>query len=366
MRVLVVIDSLSEPGGAEFVASQWTSYMAQEGDRVTVYLAHPREDDFAPDGVSLVRAHKDNFVGQTRDLARYLKDHPVDIVLSLMPYCNLMSVAAVRSLGASRPKVAISERNLAHGLQVVFGSSHAMKIWLGRRIYRYADLFVAISHPVGAEAIALYKLPWDRVTVVPNPAIAKMAGRVARPEGSVDPGHLDIAVPARLHPQKRPLIAVEVAAILSSAFTRGVTVHFFGVGSLHEAIVSQAREANVDVVMHGWVDDWFNQCPAGAVVLLPSIVEGFGNVLVEAAAAGFRSVVSSRCMGSADAVVPGITGELVAGDSTDEYAAGVLATAHQAVHDAEPWLRRFSFENSGRIIRDAMVRTVNRAGGIEP
>ena len=136
-------------------------------------------------------------------------------------------------------------------------------------------------------------------------------------------------------------------------------MHFFGDGQLWDAIVSRGRKAGVDVVMHGWVRDWFDACPAGAVLLLTSATEGFGNVLIEAAAAGFRSVVSSRAMGAADAVVPGVTGELVVGDSVDAYAAAVVAASRETVGNVEPWLRRFSADSSGGILRDALVQTMN-------
>jgi glycosyltransferase involved in cell wall biosynthesis len=365
MRVLVILPTLTVTAGAEVVAFEWARYLAQVGDRVTVYATHPREEEIPPDGVSMVKARIASVGAQIWDLAGYLKKNPVDVVVALMPYCNIISIAAARLLGVRRPKVVISVHNLVHGLRAVSGSFSRQQ-WLARRTYRYADLLVAVSHPVGAEAIAEYGLPWNRVTVIPNPAFAKMQNRVTSPDGHAgDPGHLDLVVPARLVPQKRPLIAVDVAAILSPAFPGGVTVHFFGEddGPLREAIISRAREAGVDVVIHGFVHGWIDECPAGSVVLLTSIVEGFGNVLVEAAAGGFKSVVSSRCMGAADAVVPGITGELIAGDSAADYAAAVLRTSRDAVHGIEPWLQRFSFESSGGILRDALVRVTGDLGG---
>ncbi len=365
MRVLVILPTLTVTAGAEVVAWEWARYLAQVGDRVTVYVTHPTGEEMVPDGVSSVKATRAGVVAQIWDLAQYLKNQPVDVVVALMPYCNIISIAAARLLGGRRPKVVISAHNLVHGLRTVPDSS-SRQHWLARRTYRYADLLVAVSHPVGAEATAEYGLPWNRVAVVPNPAFAKMQNRVTRPDGhAVDPGHLDLVVPARLIPQKRPLIAVDVAATLSQAFPGGVTVHFFGEGALHEAIVSRARETGVDVVMHGFVHGWIDECPAGSIVLLTSIVEGFGNVLVEAAAGGFKSIVSSRCMGAADAVVPGITGELIAGDSAADYAAAILGTSRESVRNVEPWLRRFSLESSGGILRDALVRIANRAGAIE-
>jgi glycosyltransferase involved in cell wall biosynthesis len=362
MKVLFAVPCLSG-GGAQFVTSQWARYLALQGDEVTVYTTHPEARDVAPPGVVLVQAPIGRFVAQTRDLARYLRSHPVDVVVTLMPYWNLIGIAAVHTLGTRRPKIVISGRTLAHSLRKVFGGAYARKQWLARRLYRFADLFVAISHPVGAEAIAEYNLEPGQVSVVPNPAIAKLQDRSGARSGVARPtDRLDVVVPARLVPQKRPLIAVDVAAALSSS-CEGVTLHFFGVGPLEDDIKARARVLGVDAVMHGWVPNWFDACPSGSVVLLASDVEGFGNVLVEAAAAGFKSVVSSRCMGGADAVVPGLTGEVIAGDSVEEYKAAVLAAAAEEVGDIAPWLRRFSFETSGGILRNELVRLVSPESG---
>src|SRR6185312_3430683 len=111
-----------------------------------------------------------------------------------------------------------------------FIGSLEMQQWLARHTYRYADLLVAVSHAVGAEAIAEYGMAKERVTVVPNPAFAKLQDRVVcREDYRGDPERLDIVVPGRLWPEKRPLMAVDVAATLSASFPNGVAVHFFGI-----------------------------------------------------------------------------------------------------------------------------------------
>lgn len=364
MKVVLVVPSLSEPGGAEYVVFEWARYLAKAGDRATVYTTHPEGQEVSPEGVSLVRGRKGGVLAKTRGLARHLENEGADVVLAAMPYCNLISITAVRSLGRQRPKVVISEHTLANGPRLVHTGSLAQQRWLARRTYRYADLVVAVSHPVGAEAIAEYRLSSERVAIVPNPAFAKLQDLVTArmTDSAVDPTRLDIVFAGRPVPPMRLCIAVDVAGALAHAFPGGVTVHFFGTGPLFDAIISRARDAGVDVVMHGWVQNWFDDCPAGSIVLLTSVLEGFGNVLVEAAAAGFKSVVSPRCIGSADAVVPGITGELIAGDSVDEYAAALLTMSREPVRDIDPWLRRFSFKSSGEVLRGALVRT---AGVIE-
>lgn len=363
MKVVITVPCLSG-GGAEFVAWQWARYLSQAGDAVTVYTTHPDTRDAPPTGVKLVKAPPGGVLSQTGSLARYLRREPPDVVVALMPYCNLITLAATRSITSRRPVIVISEHILANGPPMVYSGAHRSHVWLARHTYRYADLFVAVSHAVGAEAVAEYGLSMDRVTVIPNPAFAKFqdspTGRV-RERSAAD--HLDLVVPARLVPQKRPLLAVDVAASVSPHFPDGVTLHFYGAGPLQNAVRERANSMGVDAVMHGWVENWFDDCPAGSIVLLTSILEGFGNVLIEAAAAGFRCVVSSRCMGVADAVIPGVTGLLTAGNSAEDYAIAVRATPRDAVPDVGPWLQRFSFESSGRILRDQLNRISPRPSG---
>ena len=99
--------------------------------------------------------------------------------------------------------------------------------------------------------------------------------------------------------------------------------------------------------------------PAGSVVLLPSLAEGFGNVLVEAAAAGLRSVVLHGVQVRLTRSFPGITGELVTGESAEQYASAVLAVPDEPLNHVEAWLRRFSFQNSGATLRAELLKLIH-------
>jgi glycosyltransferase involved in cell wall biosynthesis len=87
-------------------------------------------------------------------------------------------------------------------------------------------------------------------------------------------------------------------------------------------------------------------------------VEGLGNVLIEAAATGIPSVASSRALGVADAIVPGITGELALTDDPQAYADAVLRAAPLQLNspvDLGAWLERFSPARSTGILLDALI-----------
>jgi glycosyltransferase involved in cell wall biosynthesis len=70
-----------------------------------------------------------------------------------------------------------------------------------------------------------------------------------------------------------------------------------------------ARE-HLRVEFAGWVQPWQRLARPGDCLLMTSDVEGFGNVLVEAAAAGLTCVAPSSALGVADAIISGITGVL--------------------------------------------------------
>ncbi|NKR41057.1 glycosyltransferase [Rhodococcus hoagii] len=362
MRILFVVPDI-HGGGAEFVAVQWAQWLVGRGHEPKFFLTHSsRTADLLPDGVDAVQSNVDGFCRKLVELQSVCRDFDPDVVVSLMPYWNLLNLLANRVLSRSRARVVVSGRNIETGLPNSNSIDSRVKRALTRRLLRRADAYIAISHPVAAEARALYGIPLDKVWVVPNPATGKMDGsrgvagadRAARPDRCID-----LAVPARHVPQKRPAIALEVARQLMD---RGevVRVNFFGDGPLRSTLTATAEELGVDTVFHGWVEEWFSACPPGAVVLLPSVTEGFGNVLVEAAAAGMVSVVSSRCIGSADACVPGVTAVLAAGDAVADYTEAVLEAREIEVAGIDGWLDRFSRDTSGRVLLQALGEGADR------
>lgn len=342
-RIAIVVPRLAG-GGAEFVAWQWATSLADRGWEVTVLTTHqdggsPIE---APHGVAIVDSRSSSFTGRVKMLSRRLRALSPDVVLSLMPHWNVLALLATRG---QNTRVIISGRNVEASLVGSHGFSLRAEMMLARALYRRADAYVAISHPVASEAISKYGLRPDRTWVVPNPSTAKVQlgdhPRLARLEPASD-APLTLIVPARIVAQKRPMLAIEVGRALQE---RGyaVRIEFFGTGPLESSVAERAATLGVPVVFRGWVSRWFESPRANAVVLLPSVSEGFGNVLVEAAAVGVPSVASSRALGVADAIVPGITGEFAIDDSPAAFADAVEAAARLPMgEEIDRWIERFS------------------------
>lgn len=353
ITVVFVIPKFSG-GGAEFVARQWMEYLAAQGDDVIAATTNWKPNEPRPDGIEIVDLGR-GALASARRLRKLIRDVNPDVVMALMPHWNILALTATVGL-KRRPRVIISGRNMATHLRGSFGMSYRVKQLLARRLYRRADEFIAISHPVAAEAIALYSLDPDKVSVVLNPSLKGEA--VQRDRATAGDSPLAIVAPARLVHQKRPHLVIETAVACRESLGVNAEAHFFGVGPLSHEVERLALDRGVKVHMHGWVADWSTELPANAVVLLPSLSEGFGNVLVEAARAGVASVATSRALGVADAIVPGVTGVLVSGDSPSDFAQGVLEAASILPQNYEGWLSSFTRDASGAHLRSRLQSLV--------
>lgn len=355
-RIMFVVPSL-HGGGAEFVARTWMGWLVERGYEVSVVLTGGQVDRaFLPAGVHAASiGTRSGHLAKSGALRHAILRRRPDAVIALQAYPNLVLLTAARLISASRrPKVLISERNLVSLGLPGADAAHRVKVEVARRLYRWADHVIAISHPVAAELVAGFNVPGSRITVVPNPAMAKVdTTRPRHRRPGFDHG-VQIVLACRLVSQKRPLLAVEAAAELNR---RGIATELvsFGGGPMLRQVQSSAASAGVTFVHHGWVENWFDHFGDNAVALLPSTREGFGNVLVESAAAGYPSVAVSGALGVADAIVPGVTGELALTSSPVDIADAIVRASQLTLDGIDPWLRRFSVESSGTDLERVLV-----------
>lgn len=364
MNVAILISDIHS-GGAEYTARRWAAALNDRGHTVSFYVFKPEisKRDVDLGGASVVRlvtsTSRLRHVQIVLRLARRVRRDGIDVVLCMGYYPNLAGLAAKLS-GLADVAIVVSERNVLSLVHAERGRRQGVIRWLAGPLYRRADGVVAISHPVAGDLIGRCRIDPGLVTVVPNPVLDDAVGAGA----GAGPSKLNptLVFVGRIEPQKQPFAFVEMLAALArrGLEPRGLVI---GTGSLAGQMRLLAERAGVELEFAGWREPWTDVHPKPDCLVLPSGYEGFGNVLVEAAAAGIPSVAPSSALGVADAIVPGVTGELAASDSADDLADAVqrsLRAGPLAQRDLSGWFARFGLAQSADLLELALVRARDR------
>ncbi|HEV7205161.1 MAG TPA: glycosyltransferase family 4 protein [Jatrophihabitans sp.] len=179
---------------------------------------------------------------------------------------------------------------------------------LAPRLYRRHP-YVTVSDATRRELISL-GIAADRITVVHNgvdaPAPERREPRADEPT---------ICTLSRLVPHKQVEHALEAAAVVRRALPR-LRVEIVGDGWWHESLTARATELGLDdaVTFHGAVSDARRDAllDRAWVLLAPSVKEGWGIAIMEAAAHGVPAIAYSSAGGVRESIVDGETGWLVA------------------------------------------------------
>lgn len=210
------------------------------------------------------------------------------------------------------------------------GPRHRALAAAGQVVLRLADTVRVVS---GAERDRVVGLGIDaaRVWVVPVPVEAGRLrgadGRELRARVLGDAADRLVLYVGRLAPEKDIATLLEATRIVVAA-RPSTRLAIVGGGPLEASLRARSSALGlsgavrfIGAVPHDGVPSWF---AAADVVALPSLYEGLGLVLVEAALAG-KPVVATRTTGAIDVVVDGVSGFLVPQRRPDELAARLLS-----------------------------------------
>jgi glycosyltransferase involved in cell wall biosynthesis len=173
--------------------------------------------------------------------------------------------------------------------------------------------YVAVSEVTRSELVALGVRAQD-ITIAwngqPAPPDFDPPGRATTPR---------LVVLSRLVPHKRVEHALEAVAALREELP-GLHLHVVGSGWWSEHLLERRRELGLDDVVtllgHVTEEEKFRELSSAWVHVLPSVKEGWGLSIVEAAQMGVPSVAYADAGGVRESILDGVTG-LLATDQDD-------------------------------------------------
>jgi glycosyltransferase involved in cell wall biosynthesis len=344
-------------GGAEAVCRGWAAGLIERGCDVEVLAIAAGVTPVSLDVTSgsRIRIHSAPESGATSHLARLrwlrklLKVERYDALVSLQTYPNLLAIIANETTRRRTP-IAISEHNVPSLLLRAEGRAKKVQLFLAKRVYGRANRVISVSHAVATDIRCNFRVSPSKSSVVMN-GVIQASATSAR---SIAPGNrLRVLVPARLAPQKRPEMCIQV---LREMARRGVEAELIWIGDATAPSAADPFEGCSNVERYSWREDWHTLADAQTVVLLPSAYEGLGNVLIEAAAHKVPVVAGSNALGCGDAIIPGVTGYFAETDTAGSYADAILrASTLKLDASLDGWLSQFTVARATQSLHEILA-----------
>ncbi len=190
--------------------------------------------------------------------------------------------------------------------------------WLQRLIHRAADAIVVPSPSVAAVAMHWSHIPAEKIVVIPNAVDPDAFEPSAVP--ATDPRPYPIVFLGRLDPIKDVPTLIDSVSLLGEM----VHLHIYGDGSDRTAIEQRIADRGnaAQITLHGVCDNPQAALAHAGLLVLPSLAEGFGLVLIEAMAAGVP-IVAADAPGIVDVVRNGQTALLTARSNPEQMSAAI-------------------------------------------
>lgn len=354
-------------GGSEVFAETVAAGLVRRGHRVTLACAaHPGAPavETSPDGVRVVRAGG-RFGVYPRAAWKYLSGglgRP-DVILDVQN-----GIPFFARLWSRRPVVVLCHHVHREQWAVVMGPMAArlgwwLESWLAPRVNRSAA-YVTVSDVSAAELTEL-GVQAQSIRVVHNGTPPSPASRVRRTENP------SLCVLGRLVPHKRVEVALEAVAELKQEFP-GLALTIAGQGWWEQRLREYAETLGVqeDVALLGWVEEERKHELLGSswVNLVPSLKEGWGIAVMEAAAHGTPSVAFRDAGGVADSIHDGVTGLLA--DDHNSFVAQVRRLLldgdlrRELGDEARRWAGTFTWDITIDAMEAALLQAAGHAGAV--
>lgn len=288
-KIICLIESLAS-GGAERQMTYLATELKKAGYDVEVWTYYP-SDFYLP---ILQENHVTyRYIPEATDkhkrilvLRRELRQANPEVVIAYLD-AACMAACMIKAQGA-RFQLIVSERNTTQRL--------TLKERLKFACYRFADYIVPNSYTQGKFIEEHYHNLKNKVTVITN--FVDTDQFVPQHIETNDPAPR-IMVVGRIMPQKNPLMLMKAVKQLQD---KGIDIHVNWYGSAinndyHQQCINMVKDLQIESSFHFVVptQNIAQEYPKHDIFCLPSIYEGFSNVLCEAMSCQLPVVCSNVC-----------------------------------------------------------------------
>jgi glycosyltransferase involved in cell wall biosynthesis len=321
-----------EGGGAEKVMLSLAGGFAEQGLKVDLVIAILEGEylSLISPNVRLINLKSSRLISSLPSLVTYLKQNRPKILISALEDPNTIAVIAKRLAGVSTSVILTIHNHLSRAAQHSNDLKGKLIPLFARLFLPWADGVVAVSQGVAEDAAKISKLPLEKIKVIYNPIftddlLAKFHEPLNHPWLSENQPPVILGI-GRLTKQKDFPTLIRAFALVQKQYS--VRLMILGQGDDLLSLQGLVKELDLkeNVTFPGFVPNPYAYIKKASLVVLSSIFEGFGNVLVEAMLVGIP-VVSTDCeSGPAEILANGKYGDLVPIGAVPNLAAAIINT----------------------------------------
>lgn len=308
-------------GGVERMMVYLANYLVSRGyniDYIVIKNYGPYKE-LLSDKVNLINLDKKRVLFSFFDLSIYLRKNKPDVLLSVMNYVNLIIFFA-NTISFTNTKHIISERDIPTNNINKSKFKYLFKIVV-KKIYPKVDKIIAISKDVKIDLIKNFKIKPEKITVINNMVnldlfdINHKVDKSLIYENIFDDNFKNqkiIIAIGRLVKYKNFSYLINSFSIAEKK-NNNIRLLILGEGNERKDLEKQIETLNLTnkIALPGFLNESHKYLKCSDLFISTSIYEGFGNVIIEAMAAGLPVIVTDCIGGPKEIVQNGKFGDVV-------------------------------------------------------
>lgn len=256
-----------------------------------------------------------------------------DTILSFGAYINCHILLSLLFYSKKRPKIILTEHSEEMFLKirnkniryVFFNTAYRVLMFF---LYYKADCIVAVSKSIASRIKSLFLVHPHKVKVIYNPVDINKIDELYREEGPLlnfnDPLPC-VGTISRLSPEKGVHFLIQGFKTLLGKMDARLIIVGDGAEGPRLKQMTEKLEIQNKVMFTGFADNPIKYLKKMDIFVLPSLWEGFPNVLLEAMACGVPVIVSDSGGGIKEVVTNGVNGLLIKAGSSAAIAEAVYS-----------------------------------------